>query len=132
MAPIGVPSRKSWATSGQPGTRGTASPMKERHADCQRQRRRRHPHHRPGSAAPRERRPSNLQIDAGSSELALATASVPETGDQIVENEGARVFLEPEAAALLGDQVLDAETDPAGKVQFTCHPAGSTNGSTPA
>jgi Fe-S cluster assembly iron-binding protein IscA len=65
-------------------------------------------------------------------ELALRPAPVPESGDEVVANGDARVFLEPQAAALLGNQVLDAEVDPEGQLQFTCHPADSTNGSAPA
>jgi len=67
--------------------------------------------------------------DPGHDELALSTAVVPEDGDQVVENAGARVFLEQEAAARLGDQILDAEMDDDGKVQFSCHPSPGGNGS---
>ena len=40
-------------------------------------------------------------------ELRLAVVEAPEASDQVVED--APVFLEPEAAALLDDKVLDAE-----------------------
>jgi hypothetical protein len=40
-------------------------------------------------------------------ELRLAVVDEPEKSDQVLE--GAPVFLEPEAAALLDDKVLDAE-----------------------
>ena len=69
-------------------------------------------------------------MDAPNDQLALSTATTPEAGDQIVENEGARVFLEPAAAAKLGDQILDAEVDDDGKVQFSCHPFPGSNGTT--
>jgi iron-sulfur cluster assembly protein len=67
-------------------------------------------------------------MDSPSDQLALSTAVNPESGDQIVENAGARVFLEPAAAAKLGDQVLDAEVGDDGKVEFSCHPFPGSNG----
>ena len=53
------------------------------------------------------------------SALELATAATPGESDQILETAGARVFLDPPAAAYLDDKVLDAEVDPEGKVRFT-------------
>src|SRR5262245_54513108 len=67
-------------------------------------------------------------MDAPSEQLALSTAVNPEVGDEVVENEGARVFLEPAAAAKLGNQILDAEVDDEGKVQFSCHPFPGNDG----
>jgi iron-sulfur cluster assembly protein len=40
-------------------------------------------------------------------DLRLTVVEAPEANDQIVED--ARIFLEPEAAALLDDKVLDAD-----------------------
>jgi Fe-S cluster assembly iron-binding protein IscA len=51
--------------------------------------------------------------------LTLALAGGPADGDAVVENEGARVFLEPQAGELLTDQRLDAGVDEAGQVQFS-------------
>jgi len=51
--------------------------------------------------------------------LELAAAPEPGVNDQIVETAGARVFLDPLAAAYLNDKVLDAEIDNQGKVRFT-------------
>jgi Fe-S cluster assembly iron-binding protein IscA len=51
--------------------------------------------------------------------LELAAAAEPGNNDQVVEAAGARVFLDPQAAAYLDDKVLDAEVDPDGKVRFT-------------
>ena len=51
--------------------------------------------------------------------LELAPAPEPGVYDQIVETAGARVFLDPLAAAYLNDKVLDAEVDTQGKVRFT-------------
>lgn len=53
--------------------------------------------------------------------LTLSLAASPTEGDAVVEDHGARVFLEPTAAGLLDDKSLDAVRDPAdaeGQVQF--------------
>jgi Fe-S cluster assembly iron-binding protein IscA len=55
----------------------------------------------------------------GGNGLELAAAAEPGNNDQVVETSGARVFLDPRAAAYLDDKVLDAEVDPEGKVRFT-------------
>src|SRR5699024_5480620 len=50
--------------------------------------------------------------------FALATADAPETGDQVVDEGGARLFLDENAAEALDQQVLDAQVDQEGGVQF--------------
>jgi len=50
--------------------------------------------------------------------LQLAAAAEPGLNDQIVETSGARVFLDPQAAAYLDDKVLDAQVDAQGQVRF--------------
>ena len=50
--------------------------------------------------------------------LKVSPAGSPEAGDQVIESEGARVFLEPEAATLLDDKVLDARVNDSGGVEF--------------
>ena len=58
---------------------------------------------------------------APQTELRLAVVEQPETSDQVLED--AQVFLEPEAAQLLDDKVLDAEV--AGEqVQFSLRQEG--------
>jgi iron-sulfur cluster assembly protein len=47
--------------------------------------------------------------DEGEAELELAVVAEPEDGDQVIDEDGARLFLEREAASLLDDQVLDAQ-----------------------
>ena len=42
----------------------------------------------------------------------------PEPEDAVVENSGARVFLDADAAQVLDDRVLDAQLDGQGSVQF--------------
>ena len=39
--------------------------------------------------------------------LELSVVQLPAEDDEVIEEQGARVFLEPEAAALLDDKVLD-------------------------
>ncbi len=48
----------------------------------------------------------------------VTAASQAEPGDQVVEQGGATVYLDSEAADLLDDKVLDAAVDPSGKVEF--------------
>lgn len=68
----------------------------------------------------------------GSQELRLTVAPSPEAGDQVVEEQGARVYLEPTAAMLLDDKTLDAQVDPQGDIAFTIgeHP-GENAGENP-
>ena len=58
------------------------------------------------------------QGDGQEAELALTMATTPEPGDQVVEEEGARVVLEGTAAETMEDKVLDAQVDESGGVQF--------------
>jgi iron-sulfur cluster assembly protein len=56
---------------------------------------------------------SGLRITAGpteegSAELSLELTTAPAVGDEIVEADGARVFLDPTAASLLDNKLLDA------------------------
>ena len=64
------------------------------------------------------------QEAADASALAITTADAPEPGDQVVEDGGARVFLEENAAGVLDDKVLDAQVDDTGSVQFSIAPQG--------
>jgi len=50
--------------------------------------------------------------------FAVSAAQQGEPGDQVVEQGGATIYLEPSAAELLDDKVLDAAVDPSGKVEF--------------
>ena len=58
------------------------------------------------------RRPSDADT------LAVATVDGPEVGDQVLENRGAVVFIDPEAATMLDDKILDASVDTQGQVEF--------------
>jgi iron-sulfur cluster assembly protein len=48
----------------------------------------------------------------------LSVVALPGEDDQVVEEQGARVFLGPEAASLLEDKVLDAHVEQ-NQVSFT-------------
>lgn len=50
--------------------------------------------------------------------LELSVAALPGEDDEVVEEHGARVFLDPEAALLLDDKVLDASIEQ-NQVAFT-------------
>jgi Fe-S cluster assembly iron-binding protein IscA len=57
---------------------------------------------------------SGLRIAAeegtdGDAALSLEIAAAPAEGDAVVDEDGARIFLEPTAASLLEDMVLDVE-----------------------
>jgi iron-sulfur cluster assembly protein len=49
----------------------------------------------------------------------LALADTPADGDQVIEANGARVFLDSDAAEVLADKSLDAEVDGQGAVAFS-------------
>ena len=51
--------------------------------------------------------------------LQVTAAAGPGENDQVIEAAGARVFLEPQAAAYLDDKVLDAQLDEQGNAHFT-------------
>jgi Fe-S cluster assembly iron-binding protein IscA len=56
--------------------------------------------------------------------LDVSPTAAPEPGDQVVEADGARVFLGENAARTLDDKVLDAEIDQSGGVQFSLSQVG--------
>jgi iron-sulfur cluster assembly protein len=43
--------------------------------------------------------------------LQLSVVTLPAEDDEVIEEQGARVFLEPDAASLLDDKVLDASVE---------------------
>jgi iron-sulfur cluster assembly protein len=63
---------------------------------------------------------SGLRIatDRSAGALQLTVAPEPHDGDQVLDNSGARLFLDNEAALLLDDKALDAQVDDQGSVQF--------------
>jgi len=65
---------------------------------------------------------------AGESQLAIEIATEPAPGDQVIEEGGVRVFVDPDAAPLLDHAELDAHRD-GDEIAFGLTPAGSNNGS---
>lgn len=63
---------------------------------------------------------AGLRISAGSdaTQLSVDLTPAPEPNDEVIESEGARVFLAESAALVLDDKVLDAHMDDAGAVRF--------------
>jgi iron-sulfur cluster assembly protein len=57
--------------------------------------------------------------DPAAGGLTLTLASAPAEDDQVLDENGARVFLEPQAAVMLDDKALDAAHDPDGQLRFT-------------
>ncbi|MFB4298833.1 Fe-S cluster assembly protein HesB [Actinomadura sp. NTSP31] len=57
-------------------------------------------------------------LDHEASLLAVAPAERPASTDEVVEAEGARLFLDSAAAAYLHDKVLDVRLDDHGAVSF--------------
>ena len=59
-----------------------------------------------------------IAIATDQEQLSLALAPTATDGDQVVEDQGARVYLEQEAASMLDDRTLDAAVEQDGSVQF--------------
>src|SRR5437868_10744861 len=70
----------------------------------------------PGEAGLRIVSPAPEPEDPGA--LEVTAAAGPGENDQVIEAAGARVFLEPQAAAYLDDKVLDAQPGEQGKARF--------------
>jgi Fe-S cluster assembly iron-binding protein IscA len=56
---------------------------------------------------------------ADANQLTVEAAGQPADGDEVVEQDGARVFLTPPVASLVEDKVLDARVGAEGAVQFS-------------
>ncbi|MBB2914428.1 Fe-S cluster assembly iron-binding protein IscA [Streptosporangium becharense] len=54
----------------------------------------------------------------GTGSLVLSVVEHPEAADQVVESEGARIFLDPQVVDMLDDKSLDADVDEGGGVAF--------------
>lgn len=59
-----------------------------------------------------------IATDPVAGSLTLSVAPEPFEGDRVVAAEGARLFLDSEAAQFLDDKALDATVDGQGAVQF--------------
>ncbi|MGH9248370.1 MAG: Fe-S cluster assembly protein HesB [Acidimicrobiales bacterium] len=56
--------------------------------------------------------------DNGALSFAVSVADGPQPDDEVVEAEGARVFVDSEVVPALADKALDAEVDEQGQVRF--------------
>jgi Fe-S cluster assembly iron-binding protein IscA len=63
-----------------------------------------------------------IASDPAAGGLTLAVAQSPQDGDQVIDNSGARVFVDEQAAMMLDDKALDAAVDEGGRVQFAVAP----------
>lgn len=57
--------------------------------------------------------------DGSEPAFAVSATDQPEPGDQVVEQDGATVYLDEPSALQLEDKVLDAAVDQGGGVQFS-------------
>lgn len=58
----------------------------------------------------------------GAPPFQLALVGTPNEGDEVIEADGARVFLASDAAAALAGKALDAQVDDEGGVAFSVSP----------
>ncbi|QLQ39550.1 iron-sulfur cluster biosynthesis family protein [Micromonospora robiginosa] len=59
-----------------------------------------------------------IAADTEAGSLSIELVPEPVQGDQVVDTEGARIFLDSDAAELLNDTAVDAVVDDEGVVQF--------------
>ena len=67
---------------------------------------------------------------APDSQLTIGIAPEPAPGDQVIEEGGARVFVDPEVAEILENVQLDARTE-GDQIAFALTPAGSSDNGIP-
>ena len=68
---------------------------------------------------------AGLRILPGDEGLELILVADPVPGDALIDDGGARVYVEPEAAELLKEQTLDAQVED-GQVSFFLSPPDET------
>lgn len=59
-----------------------------------------------------------IAADTEAGSLSIELVPEPVQGDQVVDAQGARIFLDSDAAELLNDTAVDAVVDDEGVVQF--------------
>jgi iron-sulfur cluster assembly protein len=59
-----------------------------------------------------------IATDPAAGALTLSLVATPAEDDTVIDSDGARVFLDSGATAMLDDKTLDAVTDPSGQVQY--------------
>jgi iron-sulfur cluster assembly protein len=80
----------------------------------------------PGIPAETGLRMSLQDTDSGSLTLSLEG---PQPGDTVIEDAGAKVFVQEDVAGMVGDGELDAELDEEGQASFTL---GAPGGASPS
>jgi iron-sulfur cluster assembly protein len=65
---------------------------------------------------------SEEESQDGEARFQLSLAEMPLDEDEVIEENGARIFLESDAAQGLEDKILDAAIGETGGVQFTLSP----------
>jgi Fe-S cluster assembly iron-binding protein IscA len=60
-----------------------------------------------------------IAADPAAGALMLSLSPAPEEGDKVLDERGARLFLDAGTAPLLDDKSLDAAVDDQGGVEFT-------------
>lgn len=55
-----------------------------------------------------------LSLTPDADEVEMSLSPQPETGDEVIDEDGARVFVEEAASTLLAEHMLDAESGPEG------------------
>jgi iron-sulfur cluster assembly protein len=60
--------------------------------------------------------------DNGTGGLSLSLSEGPQAGDQVIEDAGVQVYVQPDAAAALDDKALDARVGETGEVSFQLQP----------
>ena len=68
---------------------------------------------------------AGLRILPGDEGLELILVAEPVPGDALIDDGGARVYVEPQAAELLNEQTLDAQVEE-GQVSFFLSPPDET------
>ncbi|MGA8846297.1 MAG: Fe-S cluster assembly protein HesB [Nocardioides sp.] len=59
-----------------------------------------------------------ITSDGDMSSFAIAAADAAQPADQVVEQAGATLYLDEQAAVVLDDKILDAAVDDSGQVEF--------------
>jgi len=60
--------------------------------------------------------------DGGAGGLALSLAEGPQAGDEVIDDAGVQIYVQPDAAAALDDNALDARVNETGEVSFQLQP----------
>lgn len=65
---------------------------------------------------------AGLRIQQTEDRFDVAVAEAPAAGEIVVEQAGARVFMDGQVAEVLDEMTLDARVDPAGGISFALAP----------